>query len=321
MGDTGAFFSGGNINNMNFAFDSNAVPYVEYIDQYDNNFLTVMKWNASTSAWQLVGTKGLGQNLSSSGSELFMVSPGGTPWMVVQNQSVMNVIRYSAGAWAYPPGDQSSFNYYSGTRALAVDAQEVAWVARFSMGNDSIPVYRYTGAAWQHTGIVDSQGGAGQLALDHSARPVLLHRSATDSVVVVRYNSGTWSNITAPFYVYNGDPSFGFALDSSDIPYLAYQDHSRGDMIAVVRFSGGSWQPVGGSGALGSNGLSSLQVLRDGTCCVLCSYYQQHVYVLFPGSSVWQTDPAGWAASTAISPQGKLYRLETNPVIKIEMWR
>lgn len=114
-----------------------------------------------------------------------------------------------------------------------------------TISDTKITVKQLTSAGWQPVGPENFSLSAGELfdfKLSHLNEPYVLYMSGR----VQKFNGSNWVFIGGS--AYTGDVESRLALDSNDVPYIAYKDWSNNGHIAVKRLNGSVWEYVDQAG-------------------------------------------------------------------------
>jgi hypothetical protein len=69
-----------------------------------------------------------------------------------------------------------------------------------------------------------------------------------DKVTVMRFNGAIWEVVGSAGFSAGSVVYLQLVLNSSDTPYVAYQDGGNGFKATVMRFNGSDWEALGGAG-------------------------------------------------------------------------
>ena len=107
------------------------------------------------------------------------------------------------------------------------------------------------------------------MALDSTGVPYIAFKDASGKGVVEKFVSGAWSAVGGAGFasavtVNTTDADIALALDSSNNPYVAFQDPLSGGKVTVMEFIAGAWTTVGSAGF--STGVATyISLTVDGT--------------------------------------------------------
>ncbi|HNW71781.1 MAG TPA: fibronectin type III domain-containing protein [Candidatus Paceibacterota bacterium] len=193
---------------ISLKIDSNDVPYVAFKDSNNSYGLTVKKWNGS--AWSVVGS----ENFSSG--------------------AVYNI-------------------------SFTIDKNDVPYVAYTDSTNSSkITVMTFNGSSWVLVGTAGFSTGeatATSIATDNSYTPIpyVSFFDSSGNVEVMKfvgidetYTTG-WQKVGLDITADNTVTDTSIALNSSNIPYVAYVKHLLyvGSYTFVLEYSSDVWTAVG----------------------------------------------------------------------------
>ncbi|MBY0279809.1 hypothetical protein K2Z84_31120 [Candidatus Binatia bacterium] len=246
------------------------VPYVAWVQQVsggaDPQDLRVARWNAATSAWDLVGGP-----LEFGGPDAFANLPmirdiGGEPHVLFVNvgsiaaPGTLEVERWNGTAWV-SVGGPVAFNVgvdMVGRGSLAGAGGDVyaAWTKQQSISGsvrNVLQVARFDGTDWVDAGSPAHAGATdGYLAsmaeIDGDLGIAWLEVAASGRLELrVAVRDGAWSDVGPAV---DDDLILGFSdgpslLEIDGIPHVAWgQDLPVGD-LRVAQFAGGAWSLVG----------------------------------------------------------------------------
>lgn len=246
------------------------VPYVAWVQQVsggaDPQDLRVARWNAATSAWDLVGGP-----LEFGGSDAFGNLPmirdvGGEPHVLFVNvpsiaaSGTLEVERWNGTAWVSVGGPVASNVGVDmvgrGSLSGAGGDVYVAWTKQQTIGGfvrNVLHVARFDGTDWVDAGSPAHAGATdGYLAslaeIDGDLGIAWLEVAANGKLELrVAVRNGAWSDVGPAV---DDDLTLGFSdgpslLEIDGIPHVAWgQDLPVGD-LRVAQFAGGAWSLVG----------------------------------------------------------------------------
>jgi len=120
-----------------------------------------------------------------------------------------------------------------------------------------LKVSRYNGSSWEDVGnniliSPDSNNEHKSLVIDHAGNPYVGFLDSTAKVNVVSYTvAGGWQSVGTADLSAGTATHPRLAIDSQNIPYVAYKDNANSGYGTVMRYTGGTWQPVGSAGFTG----------------------------------------------------------------------
>jgi len=292
-------FSGAATSVSPLAFSPDGVPYVAYPETSHSNSITVMRFNAATSAWESVGAIGhTGSNVS------LAFGPDGAPHVAYQDSSnKATVMRFNGTAWqavgtpGFSPGQVSFLS-------LAFSQDGKPYVAYRDETNVGRPAtMRFDGMAWQSAGIFGfTPGTAGAISLAfgrQSSRPegvpYVAYQDMSNgnkATVIYEYMHNGWSWAGAQGFSADQVAFIALAVAPDGAPHVVYQDKGSNYKATVMRFNGTAWQPLGAPGfSAGGVSYTSLAFSPGGTPYVV---YQD-------GSSSSKATVMRWVAQPTLA--------------------
>ncbi|WP_439883452.1 HYR domain-containing protein [Pontibacter sp. MBLB2868] len=218
-------------------------------------------WGQTSGRWMPVGTAGFSAGSATHTS--IALDPNGTPYVAYRdggNSNRATVMKYDGTAWVTVGAAGFSLGE-AWNISLAVDKNGKPYLAYTSGYNGSVSVMSYNGSEWEYVGSAGISAGGAQytsLALDSKGIPLVAY---TDFVhesraTVMKFNGSTWDVVGYPgFTTMNGDMSqttyISLALDTNDIPYVAYASGFNWTRGYVSKFNGTNWETVNKNGPFG----------------------------------------------------------------------
>ncbi|MDP4152252.1 MAG: S-layer homology domain-containing protein [Bacillota bacterium] len=202
------------------ATDSKGNTYAAVSDTSKNDKTTVYKFDGKT--WNTLGTPGFTDGAPT--SIMITCDKNDVPYIAFSdydespvNSGKVSVMKYSDGSWSYVGSRQFSstaaegvFLKFDSNNNPYVMYQNLEYNSSISDFQYKLSVAEYTNGAWNVLGGTYAAGEAGW----------------ADSISF----------------------NFSLALDSSDVPYIAYPDQTSGSKLTVKKFADGSWSVVGTAG-------------------------------------------------------------------------
>ena len=111
----------------------------------------------------------------------------------------------------------------------------------YSTSDTKLSVKKLTSTGWELVGPVNFSLSAGvyfDFKMSHANEPYVLYMSGR----VQKFDGSNWVFVGGSAFV--GDTEARLALDSNDLPYIAYKDLSNGGRIAVKKLNGNVWEYV-----------------------------------------------------------------------------
>ncbi len=263
--------------NTSIAIDGAGVPYVAFLDGANSYKISVMKYNASTASWALLGPAAF----SPGGANYISLAIDGTgvPYVAFEdyaNNYKATVMKYSAATDSWSVVGSAGFSaWYADYTTLAIDGSGTPYVAYADhWSNDAPTVMKYSTStnSWNSVGSAafgPNYSTQMSLAIDGSGVPYLAFgdQSKGYKASVMKYSSGTgtWSFVgTAGFTP--GSADFPSLAISGGVPYLAFKDNGNASKASVRKYNSvtGSWDAVGPS-AFSSGSINYSKLRFDGS--------------------------------------------------------
>ena len=262
-GANGVAFSQSNVYYTSMAIGLNDTPYVAYLDQANNDAVSVKKFNGTS--WVYVGSPGFSNTVSTNqGNEISLVlkiSAAGQPFVFFQDSvsPPFSVMSFNGSTWSYvdTPGIGLVItNNFPQPDALSMDIDPSGnpYIAFVNSNHGSeASVFKHTaGSGWASVGPTLFTPGSADflsLAIDHSGTPWLAFSdgNANGDVSVQKFNGNNWIlQGQAGFSgVYIGGTAMAF--DNNNNPYVAFSDGHNAYNANVMVYNGTVWTTVGSS--------------------------------------------------------------------------
>gem|GEM_PF-3345403 len=242
-----AGFGAGVVYDTSIAFDSSNTPYVVYMDVGNNNKATVMKYNDNNSSWEAVGSAGF-----SAGTVLYIsiaFDSSNTPYVVYQDLTKSNkatVMKYNDDNSSWEAVGSAGFS--AGTAAftsIAFDRNDTPYVVYKDSGNSSkATVMKYNNSSWEAVGSAGFSAGTASytsIAFDSSNTPYVVYKDYGNSskATVMKYNdnNSSWEAVGSAGFSAGAADYTSIAFDSSNTPYVVYQDAGNNYKATVMKLS------------------------------------------------------------------------------------
>ena len=215
---------------------------------------TTQSYNVSITKWETVGYAGFSAGSASHTS--IALDSSDTPYVAYRDgasSSKATVMKYEGGSWQVV-GVTGFSAGVADDPSLALDSSDTPYVAYQDSASDSkVTVMKYESGSWQ---VVGNEGFS-----EHVVLSISLVTDSTDTPYVAyneiislqypqygawlkKYESGMWKTVGGDEFNW-GVSYLSLALDSADIPYVAFQDMRNDRKASVMKYEGGSWQTVG----------------------------------------------------------------------------
>jgi len=229
----------------------------------------VRRYRPATGTWTNFGD--WGASAGEAHFTDFATAPDGTSYLVFADRTTSpadraTVRRSDGGAWTVvgAPGASAAPAEYT---SIAIAPDGAPWIAfadaahAVAGGTGKVTVLRWNASAgaWEIVGAPGFSSAPGlnaRLAFDRSGRAHVAYQHYHLAIVVLRFDGAQWVELggsasgpdrptieTEPWRQW-----LSLAFDSQDQPYLAYQRFDDARRLAVRRFDGSQWVPVGSPG-------------------------------------------------------------------------
>jgi len=245
--------------------DNNGVPYIIYQDVGNDKKATVMKYNNSTSSWQLVGTEGFSDGqvqhptiaFDSTNTLYAAYRDGG-------NDNGATVKKLNENIWedvGTPGFSEASIDYIKITFSNYNDTPHVIY-QDWGTANGKATVMQYSSQLEDWTelggvsvGISDSYASFTDISIENTDVYVA-YKDGSSSVegtnggaaTVKKFTfSDSWKDLGNPGFS-DGEVNYVDLELYNGVPYLAFQDKANGYEITVMKYNGTNWEVVGEKG-------------------------------------------------------------------------
>jgi hypothetical protein len=329
----GPAFSQSSVYYTSMAIGLNDTPYVAYLDQANNDAVSVKKFNGTS--WVYVGTPGFSHTVSTTqGNEISLVlkiSAQGQPFVFFQDSVAppFSVMAFNGSTWSYvdSPGIGLIItNNFPQPNALSMDldASGNPYIAFVNSNHGSeASVFKHTvGGGWASVGSTLFTPGSADylsLAIDHSGTPWLAFSDGNSNghLSVQKFNGNNWIlQGSAGFSIgYIGGTAIAF--DNNNNPYVAYSDGDAAYNANVMTFNGTNWTTLGSNDFTAGEARYINLSVAFGTVPVVAysdintsknasvEYYDGTGWVSL-GNADFSSSEADWV-SMAIAPNGLPY--------------
>lgn len=254
-----AGFSADGVGYPSLAFDSTDTPYVAFSEGGTTQYASVMRYEGGS--WQLVGSGSF--SAGQANWESLVIDSSDMPYVAYSdaaNSQMATVMQHTGlGTTGWQPvgtGGLTAGTYTS----LAISTSDVLYLAYSDGANTNCAtVMKYSGGSWQPVGTPGFSAGAStfvSLALDSAGTPFVAYRDGGNggrSTLMKYTGSGAsgWEPVGLPGFSAGQVNDVSLALDSSGIPFVAYQDKGNGNKATLMKYTGAGasgWQPMGPEG-------------------------------------------------------------------------
>lgn len=242
------------------ALDNNDIPYVFYKDISESNRGVVMRFE--NGFWDTVGDPAFSHliyddNGLSDGwysTHTLVIDNNNTPYTAyINNSQKVSVRKFEDNSWQFV-GETNVSTESVRFISLAIDSNNVPYISyTFYSEGYHIVVKKFENDNWETIGEVSLNAWVHNsfLVLDSDNTPYLAYvtlENVSDShkITVKKFESNSWQEVgetvidVESFF-------FGFALNSQNIPYMAYIEESNNfnNNITVKKLEENNWQTVG----------------------------------------------------------------------------
>lgn len=315
-------FSAGKASYISMTADHNGVLYVVYQDAARADRAVVKKFNTAKSTWETVGADGI-----STGAALFTkisVDATGRVYLVYRDswnsdKATVKTYNETKGAWETIIRDgfsDGSVTYPALAVAPSGDVYASFANNAFAGGLQVVKLNRNT-SVWENSGSVTVSSGKSASyvsgIVNHDGVPYVAYRENQNKniVTVKKYDAieKEW-NVVGNANASDGPTSFtSLAASPADTIWVAYQDSTADNRIAVRFFNPGSSQWELATGSHVSEGAATLPSIAIGADNIpYVAYadsnknYQLTVKRLDRTAATWvTTGPAGFSAAAVNS--------------------
>lgn len=312
-----AGITGAVANHTKMVVDNNDNPYIAFADNSNGDKLSVKKWNGSS--WQNIGTaisnssiQYMDISIDQSNNDIYVAYKD---W---SKSGKLTVQMYNGSSWSTVGSagfTSSSVDYISttvyngvifvaykdnnrGGKATCAYYYKGTWYPLGSVG--------FTSTSVTYVSVEITPDGYGYIACrDNSNRPMAYEWTSNGWSSLGTANSSGVSDVT-------------LAVDTNNVPYIAYIDWNNSSKLTVKKHSGNSWSTVGSAGvspnsigspdiAIDPNSNQPYVVYRDN------NHNQKASVMAYNGSAWSNVGSAGFTSNTVdytslvIDGKGTLY--------------
>jgi hypothetical protein len=251
-------FSDGDILFSTLAFDPTGTPYAAYQDRANDSKGTVMVLNGST--WGSAGNQAFTDGLIYENNLVFdSMNRAIFGFVDNTNSHGASVARLENGNWEYlgqKGFSEGGVNWID----LAIDSNNIVYVVYRDVANEyKASVMRYNSGTWEYPmglkGVSPGKANSTCIEITSGDNPRIAFIEGENNFNAKVYHMSEANNDWWPIgFSYPHIPSceyssLGFALESSNYSYVAFQDGSMDGKMTVMRFTPYStWETVGSPG-------------------------------------------------------------------------
>jgi len=234
-------FSQGQVKYVSLKIDGNGTPYVAFQDEWNSYKVTVMKFNGTI--WENVGTPGFTQY---SRYVSLAINSSNTPYVAFQdtdNQNKTSVMKFNGTTWENV-GAAAFSHYTSKHQSIAFDSNDVPYVAYYALRAN---VMKFNGTTWENVGSQDFANSAISirhinLVIDNKDDFYIAFQENQVSYKsnVMKFDGTNWNYLGSKNFTSGVSEYQSLAVDSNNIPYLAFSDGSNIGKTTVMKFTNNS---------------------------------------------------------------------------------
>jgi subtilisin family serine protease len=273
---------------------------VTYVVEAEDS--TTKSYAVSVTDWKPVGSPGFSAGIAR--NPCLMLDSSDTPYLAYRDEANGNkatVMKFENGVWQ-TVGEAGFSTGRAWDLSLALDASDTPYVAYGDQDNGTkATVMKYENGSWQIVGAAGFSAAEAlftSLALDSSDTPYVAFEDGDNShrATVMKYQNGSWQTVGTAG-IGTGDVMsmmlfVSLALDSSDIPFIAYKDWGNDRKATVMKYAGGSWQTVGTAGF--SEGYVNFLTLSLDSADIPYVAYKDHADAGNPKETVMKYESGSW---------------------------
>ncbi len=256
------------VNQIALAIDGNDVPYVTYSErlsgtfQYEHNKIVIKKF--VDNDWEELYNKEVDKwvpfisiAINSSNDPYVVYSKiFNNPEEDVKNATLLIP---DNGAWTEVEVSEGGVIYSS----IAIDSNDIPYVAfgDFKEENEiedfKATVKKYVSSNLVEVGqsrFSDNTASNISIAIDKNNIPYVAYvdydddEGTVDKVTVMKHNGSDWVPVGDKGFSPGEAMYLSIAIDSNNVPYVAFMDLANGSKATVMKFDGGKWVALGGFG-------------------------------------------------------------------------
>lgn len=221
----------------------------------------------------------------------------------------------AAGAWQTVGSAGFSASYATFTD-LAIDSSGTPYVAFVDFSEESkVTVMKFDGTDWVLVGPAGFSAGVSpyiSLEIDASGTPFVAYKDGGNSgkATVMKFDGTSWVPV-GPAGLTAGPAEYpSLAIDASGTPYLAYDIFVESEyeyQIAVMKFDGNTWVPVGDQG-FSAGAAYDIGLAFDASGALYASFTDvgsdnKATVMKFEGTNWVPVGPVGFSTGSAAYPK------------------
>ncbi|WP_338761755.1 choice-of-anchor D domain-containing protein [Bernardetia sp. ABR2-2B] len=219
----------------------------------------------------------------------------------------------------------------STNQSLEIDNNGTPYVLFIDENERNSFVMKFNGTNWVNVGAGVSAANAGavtlnRLKINSNNIPYVMHNNIelASQISVKKFDGTNWVSVGNEGFTGFTEidlQNSSFAISSSDVPYVAFQDFAQGNKVSVMKFDGNNWVLVGNAGFTANAGAFPSIVIGQNEIP-----YVSYKDAAFSKANVMKFDNGGWVhvgspdfavpvtdlQNLAISSSDKLYLLFHN---------
>ena len=243
-------FNGDSAYHIDFAFDSNDVPYVVLAQSDTSSKATVMKYTDANNSWDIVGTPNFTSDLVSRTS--MAIDSHNTPYVayVSRDFGYISVMKYDGSDWVLV-GDAQFSPIFADNLTIAIDSNDTPYVLyRDYEKSSKATVMKFDGSGWVTVGsraFSANNINDASMAFDSNDTPYVVYTaSGTDEKASVeKYDGSDWATVGSSGFSEGEVDGVDIIIGSDGTPYVTYQDKENGNKATVMKYNGTAWSAVG----------------------------------------------------------------------------
>jgi hypothetical protein len=233
---------------VSLAFNKNNIPFVLYGE--GSSMATVKKYE--NSSWQAVGDAQFSNNYVF--SPVLAIANNDTLYTAFSewrqgHQGQVSVMKFNGTSWVYV-GNRFITPNVSAFVSLATDTAGLPYIAFRDEGDlNKLSVMKFNSGAWEYVGtrsFSPRSAGYVSLAFNKLNKPYVAFKDSLNKASVMMFDGASWA-LVGPIGFSEGAVyrNTSLAIDSNNVPYVAYTDVANGNKATVMKFDGTQWINAG----------------------------------------------------------------------------